>query len=195
MKVLGLIGGLVLTAVLTAANAAGASQAAVWSQRALIVDLSNLPKRYTCDELWYKFADVLVAIGARPHQILPYSCDVRLGAVAYSPKVQLEFSIPSAVSGKDARLANLRVVPKVVRLEPGAPQHLETADCALLNQMRQTLLKAIGADVTGFRLACGAPSVSNPPFVLTVKTLVPVTQTPPVAAGARAANPGGPAGS
>ncbi len=195
MKLSGSIGALGLLAVFTAANAANAPQAAVWSQRALIVDLQNLPKRYTCDELWYKFRDVLVAIGARPHKILPYSCDSRLGAVAYSPKVQLELSIPSAVSGKDARWANLQAVPKLVRLEPGAPQHLNAADCDLLNQMRQTLLKAIGADITGFRLACGAPPVSKPAFDLMVKALVPVTQTSSVVAGARPANPGGPAGS
>src|SRR5581483_9369254 len=167
MTALGSIAVLTLGAAITTATAAEMTQPAVWSPHALIVDLQNLPKRYSCDDLWYKFRDVLLAIGARPDmKILPYRCDRRSDSLGNSPRVQLEFSIPSLVSGKNARWAEITATPKTVRLEPGSPEHLDESDCALLNQMRQTLLRAIHADVTGFRLACQAPAITRkPPFV------------------------------
>jgi hypothetical protein len=199
MKALGSTAALVLIAAFSAASAASAAetpQAAVWLPHALIVDLRNLPKRYTCDDLWYKFRDVLLAIGARPDlKILPYRCDRRLGSIAYSPKVQLEFSMPHVVSGKDERWAQMQVSTKSVRLEPGAPGHLDDADCALLSQIRGTLLRSIGTTVTDFRLACLTPPASKPLFDLTVKAVLPVTQPAAVVAGARPSSRGGPAGS
>ena len=88
---------------------------AVWSRHALIVDLHDLPRRYTCDELWYKFKDVLLAIGAAPQmRILPYRCERRVGAMAYSPKVELDFSLPRILSVENAGGATLEVVPKDV---------------------------------------------------------------------------------
>jgi hypothetical protein len=196
MKALGSTAALVLIAALTAASAAETPQAAGWSPHALIVDLRNLPKRYACDELWYKFKDVLLAIGARPDlKILPYRCERRVGAIAYSPKVQLEFSMPHMLSGKQERWAQMRVLTKSVRLEPGAPSHIDDSDCVLLNQIRETLLRSIGTTVTDFRLACHAPPASKPPFDLTVKALVPVTQPSAVVAGTQPPSRGGPAGS
>ena len=197
MKALSLVAALVVIAVLTAsARAAATTQAAVWSQHALIVDLHNLPKRYTCDQLWYKFRDVLLAIGARPDlNILPYRCDRRAGSIAYSPKVELRFSTPRVVSGKEEQWAQMDVLTRSIRLEPGVPSHIDDSDCALLNQIRGTLLRSIGTTVTDFRLACQAPPESEPPFELTVKALVPVTQPAAVVAGVRPAGRGGPAGS
>src|SRR5438105_1886663 len=102
-----------------------ASQPAVWAPHALIVDLRNLPKHYTCDDLWYKFRDVLLAMGARPDmKILPYRCAGHAGSQAYSPKVELQFSMPRTVSGADVKWADLRVIAKPVHLQPGAPAHL-----------------------------------------------------------------------
>jgi hypothetical protein len=196
MRALGLTAALVVIAAFTSARAAESTQAAVWLSHALIVDLRNLPKRYTCDELWYKFRDVLLAIGARPDlKILPYRCDRRSGSSAYSPKVQLEFSLPHVVSGKDERWAQMHVSTKSVRLEPGAPSHLDDSDCALLNQIRGTLLRSIGAPVTEFRLACQAPSASEPAFDLTVKAAVPVIQPSAAVVGVGPTSRGEPAGS
>src|SRR6476469_6926434 len=61
-----------------------AAQPAAWLQHDLIVSLHNLPRTYSCDDLWYKFRDVLLEIGARAdYKILPYDCNSR------SPQVQL----------------------------------------------------------------------------------------------------------
>jgi hypothetical protein len=196
MKTLGSIAALVLIATFTGASAAETPQAAIWSRHALIVNLRNLPKRYTCEGLLYKFRDVLLAIGARPDlKIQPYRCDRRLGSIAYSPKVQLEFSVPRVLSGKEARWAQMRVLTKSVRLEPGAPSHLDDSDCALLNQIRRTLLKSIGTTVTAFRLACQAPPASKPPFDLTVSAVVPVTRPSAVVAAVQPTSQDGLAGS
>jgi len=165
-------------------------QPGVWLHHAVIIDLRNLPKRYTCDDLWYKFRDVLQAIDASPNmKILPYRCESSLGSAAYSPSVELVFSLPSEVSGRNARWADLQVVPKSVRLQPGTPSHLDKQDCALLKQMKDTLLRNIGATVTNFHLACNAPpSSSNPPFSMTVKALAPVGESPNRVAAASTAN-------
>lgn len=196
MKVLGAGAALVLVLALSVAQAEQSTQPAVWSHHALIIDLHNLPKRYSCDELWYKFKDVLLAIGARPDlKILPYRCGRSVGSRAFSPKIQLEFSLPRPVSGKNARWASVQGHAKSVRLEPGAPLHLEDTDCELLNQIRTTLLRAIDADVTGFRLACRAPAISNPPFELTVKAILAISPSSAVTAGAAATEPGRPSGS
>ena len=189
MSVSGFVGALALIVALGAADAEEAAQPAVWSPHVLIIDLHDLPKRYTCDELWYKFRDVLTAIGARADmKILPYRCERALGAAAHSPKVQLEFSVPRRVQGQQARVAQVQVQTKSVRLEPGAPGHLDNADCALLNQIRGTLLRSIGSQVTDFRLNCQAPSTGVPPFDLTVRADVPVTQPAAVVAGAQRAS-------
>lgn len=206
MKVLGSIAAMAMMLALTVAKggaqtpgtAVATPRAAVWSAHALIVDLRNLPKHYSCDELWYKFRDVLLAIGARPDMnILPYQCERLPGSMDYSPKVQLEFSIPREVTGKDKRWAELQAMSKSIRLEPGTPGHLDEGDCALLDQIRSTLLRSIGDRVTDVRLPCQAPQPSGPPFALTVKALVPVSQSPsdlarvPSAAGGGVAASGG----
>jgi hypothetical protein len=154
----------------------------------MIVDVGKLPKRYSCDELWYKFRDLLLAVGARPDmKILPYRCESPLGSSAYAPKVQLEFSVPQVVSGQAALSADMQAVTKSIRLEPGAPSHIDDQDCGLLRLMKSTLLSSIGVSIADFRLACGAPALSKPPFDLTVRALVPVAKSPSHVASARSA--------
>jgi len=162
------------------ADAADTPVAAAWQKHALIVDLHHLPKRYSCDELWYKFKDVLLAVGAAPEpKIVPYRCDRRVGALGYSPKVQLKFSTPVALTGANNRWATIRAVSRSVRLQPGELAHIDEEDCALLSQLRATLLKALNDPVTTFHLACLAPSTAKPPFGLTVRALVPIRETAP----------------
>jgi hypothetical protein len=79
-------------------------QPAVWHRHDLIVSLSHLPQRYSCDNLWYKFRDVLLALGARPNmKILVYRCGARAGTLAYSPRVHLQFAMPELLNRAQAR--------------------------------------------------------------------------------------------
>ena len=192
MNMLGLAAASAAILAVTTAKGVETPQPAVWSPHALIVDLRNLPKPYSCDDLWYKFKDVLLAIGARPDlKILPYRCSGRVGSLAYSPKVQLEFSTPRQLSAKDARWANIRAVTKSITLEPGAPSHLDSGDCALLSQIKSTLLNYLGDAVTTFHLACEGPPSSKPLFSLTVQALTPVQPPTSAPTSAQALTPAG----
>ena len=39
------------------------SAPAVWAPHELIVNLHDLPKHYSCDDLWYKFRAILLTLG------------------------------------------------------------------------------------------------------------------------------------
>jgi hypothetical protein len=172
-----------------AATAADRPMPAVWTSHTLIVDLRNLPKRYSCDDLWYKFKAVLLTLGARSDiKIFPSRCERSLGSTAYSPKLQLEFSIPQALSAKDAQWADMQAVSKSIRLEPGSPDRIDAKDCDLLEQIKSTLLPYLGDSVTEFSLACQAPQSAETPFGLTVTALIPVSKSAPAVASVLPAN-------
>jgi|SRR5579862_3167673 len=150
-------------------------QPAAWMPHELIVRLDHLSKRYSCDDLWYKFHDVLLQIGARPDmRILPYRCERALGEAARSPSVQLQFQLPEVLYGKRARWADIRVVTSVVTLEPGHPASFDASDCDLLRQIKDTLFTRIDRPVS-YQLACGAPPIHVPVYSLSVATLKPVS--------------------
>lgn len=190
MNVLGFATAIVVLIVSsTAATAAESPMPAVWTAHTLIVDLGNLPKRYSCDDLWYKFKAVLLTLGARSDlKIFPFRCERSVGSTAYSPKVQLEFSTPRAVSAKDAQWADLQAVSKSIRLQPGSPDRLDAKDCELLDQIKSTLLPYLEDPVTGFNLACQAPQTAEPSFGLTVTALIPVSKSTPAVASVLPAN-------
>ena len=149
---------------------------AVWTPHAILVDLENLPKSYTCDELWYKFRAVLLSIGARSSvTITPFYCDSR------SPSVELEFSIPQALQDKQAPVADLEASDNIITLEPGHPKRLDSGDCELLRQITDGLFAELPLQVMSFRLACYAPQAKHAHFQVTVKALTPESPLPATA--------------
>jgi hypothetical protein len=168
----------VLTCSLQSWTAEGAStvQPSRWRSYDLIVDLHNLPHRYSCDDLWYRFRDVLLAIGARPDiKILAYRCEHGLGdANARSPRVHLQFFMPELLAAGQEKWADLDATPTTVRLAPGHPASLLNTDCELLRQMKDGLLASVSQRLISFNLACAAPpQSSHAPFSVTVQTLTP----------------------
>jgi hypothetical protein len=172
---------LVLTSVLsvltvpataaTAATPAPASQPAVWTAHDIIVSFDHLPKIYSCDDLWYKLRDVLLAIGARPDlRILTYQCGPRLGQLALSPQAHLHFSLPQAIARAQARWADLQTTAQTVRLGPGHPASLKDSDCELMRQMKDNLLAALPDRVLTFNLVCSGPATHRP-FSVSVQIL------------------------
>jgi hypothetical protein len=159
----------VLLAALGAGRAVAAgtqTRPAAWSYHDMIVDLHDLPKRYACDDLWYKFRDILLTIGARPNmEIIPYQCN------SFSPRVQIRFWLPEAVSGSQASFASLQADQATVRLEPGHPRSLDASDCALLQQVKGTLLAALPVRVVSYRFTCGAPPSTHRSFQVSVEAL------------------------
>jgi hypothetical protein len=155
------------------AATAGSAQAATWQRHNVLLELHDLPKRYSCNDLWYKFRDVLLRLGARPNMdILPYRCERGRGRSAFSPRVRLEFYAPRRLPAAPAGGASLRVRAQDIRIAPGEPASIDASDCTLLRQMKA----ALPGRILQFHLACRAPSVSKPPFSITVQALIPVPQ-------------------
>jgi hypothetical protein len=146
------------------------SAPAVWAPHELIVDLHELPKHYSCDDLWYKFRAILLALGARQDmEVLPYRCE------GYSPQVQLKFSAPRVVQGANARWSELTVVTRTVQIAPGSPDKLDSNDCELMAQVKASLLTQLGEPIVSYRLPCQQPrEAGQPAFAVTLKILVPV---------------------
>ena len=187
---------LVAAACEAAPAAAPAAEPARWRPYDVIVELHDLPKSYSCDELYYKFWEMLWALGAGSNmKVLTYDCEHRLertaqGAPARSPRVQLQFTLPEALPGGDARWADLKAVRRTIRLEPGHPHALDSSDCALLEQIKDTLLRALPVEVVGSRLDCAAPARSAY-FSVSIRTLTPEARgTVRAAAVGNGATPG-----
>lgn len=153
-----------------AAAKPGSSTAAVWVPHAIIVDLDSLPKRYSCDDLWYRFRAVLLAVGAQPTRIMPYHCDSR------SPSVEMQFSIPRAVQGAEVRYSELQAVNDTIVLEPGRPAPINAADCELMRQITDELFPTLPVQVVGSELNCVVPQTSHQPFRVSLQALLPESQ-------------------
>jgi len=134
---------------------------AIWAPHAIIVDLESLPKTYSCDDLWYRFRAVLLDIGAQSMTIMPYHCDTR------SPSVELQFSIPKAIQGAEARYSQLQATNDTIVLAPGRPAPLDATDCELVRQIKDELFPALPIQVAGFQLNCGGSQTKQFRVVLT----------------------------
>jgi hypothetical protein len=147
--------------------------AAEWMPHELIVNLSDLPRAYSCNDLWYRFHDVLAAIGARESRILTYDCRDTAAHAHASPKVELKFQFPTPLSGADTQFADFTANPSTVRFAPGSPRSLTADDCEFMKQMTAGLLQALDLHPEAkFRCAAAAPAER---FAVTVRVLLPAT--------------------
>lgn len=166
-----LIVALTLAGVSSPVAAPAPSTPAVWIPHAIIVDLDSLPKRYSCNDLWYRFRAVLLSIGARPTmKVMPYYCDGR------SPRVELQFSLPQAVQGAQVRFADLEAGNNTITLKPGGPVPLDSGDCELMRQIKDGLLAELPVHIVSFRLPCQAPQTRHRHFEVTLQAFVPKSQ-------------------
>ncbi len=150
-----------------------AGQPASWISRDVELNLQNLPKVYTCDDLWYKLRGILLAIGARQYMtITPYDCGQGAANAGHSPTVDLKFQTLRALSGANARWADTTAVSRVVRLGPGEPKIIDSGDCALLAQLDGTLFPYLNMRVVDSDLECSRPR-SPARFGLSVQALTP----------------------
>ncbi len=170
------------TGVATPGGTSGASvQPAVWVPRELLVQLHDLPKRYSCEALQRKFRDVLTFLGAqRDARVLAYSCGAESGAAGYSPSVHLHFEIPEVVEGAQLQWADFdanrtNVIPETLELRPGSPASFGAADCALLRQLQGALFPALSIHLVNSRLACQAPLSAQSRYDLSIAALIPAS--------------------
>jgi len=144
-----------------AAPAATPSSArpALWRTYDMIVSLQNLPRTYTCDQLWYEFHGILLRLGAWPYSIniLPYHCSPSPGGDMRSPDVQVHFQLPIFLHGAAVKAAPAQAVERTIRLAPGEPKTLHASDCQLMQQVSASLLRSISGRVDHERFDCSAP--------------------------------------
>jgi hypothetical protein len=161
------------TAPARGAVAGDAGSPAEWRSFDLLVDFTNLPQRYTCNELWYRLHDLLLAIGARPYpQIFTFKCGTTPAASSRSPSVHLEFQLPRALATAEARYAQFPAVSTTVRLAPGTLRSYTAQDCELLRQLGTLLLPELPVHPLGAGLACPAGAAHHS-FALEVRALIP----------------------
>jgi hypothetical protein len=169
---------MLIVSALTLILAAGLAQAdpqtvqpAAWVVHDLSIDLHYLPRRYSCDDLWYKFHDVLLVLGARPDlKILTARCE----RGSRSPSVRLQFSTPEFVKRTSTRGIGIDAAAATIRLEPGHPASLNDADCELMRQIKDRLLAPVLQRIVSFNLACSAPPSRGGRFNVSVQALKPV---------------------
>jgi hypothetical protein len=144
-----------------AASAATPSpaRAALWRTYDMIVSLQNLPRTYTCDQLWYEFHGILLRLGAWPYSInlLPYHCSPSPTGDLRSPDVQVHFQLPIFLHGVAVKAAPAQAIERTVRLAPGEPKTLHASDCQLLQQVSASLLTSISGRIEHERFDCSAP--------------------------------------
>jgi hypothetical protein len=160
----------------TAAATAAASEApptvqpAEWTSFDMLVRLQNLPRTYSCDDLWYKLRDLLLKLGARAYMtITPYHCGFAGGGPATSPSLELKFQLPRVLSGSDTRYAQISVIDEPIRLAPGSPPSLSDKDCDLVRQLQATLFTALPVHVSAANFSCTTP---QPSFMLSVQARI-----------------------
>lgn len=150
---------------------------ATWITRDIEIDLQDLPKLYTCNDLWYKLHGVLLAIGAREYMdIKPYQCGAQASGGGRSPRIDVRFQTLRELTGADIRWAQTSAKRKTVRLGPGQPKILDSSDCALLSQLNGTLFSYLGTHVVETDLQCSSPEAGHN-FSLAVDTLIAVPVT------------------
>jgi hypothetical protein len=156
-------------------STAAATLPAQWRTYDVVVHFQDLPKTYSCDDLWYRFRDVLLTLGARAYMtITPYDCGYTGGGEARSPRVEVKFQLPLLLHGADTRYAEMSAVKRDVRLAPGTPHSLQAGDCELMKQLQDTLLAGLPVQVTAASYSCSGPGAT---FALTVQA--------PMVSGAR----------
>jgi hypothetical protein len=162
----------IATATFAAAAPSPAQRPATWIPHHVLVVYRNLPRAYSCDELWYKVGDLLRAVGAwKSVSITPDDCKPSTSTDGRSPKLEVRFLTLEALGPENARWAEAQAATETVVLVPGHPKSLTGADCELLEQTQEGLLATVSTlHAVGAALRCEQHVVK--PYTLSIQTLV-----------------------
>lgn len=165
---------------MTAHDGSAGARPALWRTFEMIVNLRNLPRTYTCDQLWYEFHGIVLRLGAWPYSvnILPYHCSPKPNGTLRSPDVQVGFQLPFFLQGAAAKSAPAKAIERTIRLSPGEPKTLQAADCQLMQQISQTLLASLPVRIDDEHFDCSAPPRRAANFNVTVTLPVAVKMPP-----------------
>jgi hypothetical protein len=149
---------------------------AVWAEHDLTIELSHLPRHYSCGELNAKIHDVLLAIGARADMRVRASRCTADFDVTVPPRVHMTFSLPAEVHGQLAKSADMFAVERTVRIEPGNPPSIDFSDCEFLRQLDLTLFPAVYIPIEINHLACRPTTAGHTPFSVSLDALLPAPE-------------------
>ncbi len=145
---------------------------ATWITRDVEINFQNLPRTYSCNDLWYKLHGILLAIGAREYMsIAPYNCKANAQGGGRSPSVDVKFQTLRVLTGAEARWAQTSATRKTVRLGPGEPRILDPGDCALLSQVEGALFTYLNMHVVASDLECSSEHAART-FSVVVDTVI-----------------------
>jgi len=161
-------------------EAAGAATGAAtdWVTHSATVRFSDLPRRYSCDDLQSRVRDVLLALGARPDMSIQAS-ECAIGPEGYSPKLSIQFSTVAASS---------KPLDRTVRLAPGQGSW-GVGDCELMRQLKDKLLPQLGVQIVAFSLSCLAPAVNSEHYRVIVQMSQASSDSAKVAAASATPSP------
>jgi hypothetical protein len=175
---LGFVGATVTVGAMEKGVTAG--RPALWRTYDIIVNLQNLPRTYTCNQLWYEFHGILLRLGAWPYSvnILPYQCSPTPSGYMRSPNVEIRFQLPIFLQAA-VKSAPAAAVERTIRLSPGEPKTLQASDCQLLQQIDRMMLTSIdGLHVDEERFDCAAPPPRGASFHVTLSLPMAVKMPP-----------------
>ena len=166
-----------------------AGQPALWRTFDMIVNFQNLPRTYTCNQLWYEFHGLLLRLGAWPYSIniLTYNCSRTPNGDMKSPAAEVRFQLPTFVHGAAVKWASAKAIERTVRLAPGEPKTLQTSDCQLLQQIDQTMLASMPVRIAREHFDCAAQSRRAEKFDVSVS--LPMAEKIPTVATTSAPAP------
>ncbi len=160
--------------------ASAAARPALWRTFDMIINLQNLPRTYTCDDLWYELHGIVLRLGAWPYSIniVPYHCSPAPSGTLRSPDVQVGFQLPFFLTGVAAKSAPAQAVERTIRLSPGEPATLHSSDCQLMQQISQTMLASLPVRMDDQHFDCSGPPRRAANFDVTVTLPVAVKERP-----------------
>lgn len=147
-----LAGGLMLSCLALAALAE--TTPAVWKEKEFRFHYHGFTTSYSCDGLKYKVGLILTAMGARPKpQIRATGCEIG-GGVAFAPGVHVLAAFPEALPAGSEAAQSFTAQTEVVTLSPRRPRGLESGDCELVEQLRDSVFAEVGSRVVADNTGC-----------------------------------------
>jgi hypothetical protein len=170
-----------------AADSAGQGQPGSWQPHSYEFHFMGFTSTYSCDGLAEKLQLLLRLVGARPHATVVALCARGNGVPDRLAQASLKFSTlqPADPNAPGAAASAPESAPGVwrhVELTPRHPFDLQTGDCELVEQFRDTLLPMFATRNVNNQVTCVPHQDSGSNFSLSFDVFAP----PPPVKGAPA---------
>ena len=167
----------------SAADSAPATVQATWVEQKLRFVYWANTAYYSCDGLEGKIRSILAAIGARPgYTVQARGCfNPRRGA-EWTPMVDITVATAreAGTAGPVGEGAGQPFPARVMRVDLRDSQTglLQPGDCELVQQLRDQVLKPLGAKIVVDRMSCSVHTLNIDTITMSLEVLVPAAETP-----------------